>query len=224
MNEHIGDSAALYALGALEARERERIDAHVAHCESCLKDLGRAEQAVAALDDAMLPRIEPPAELGRRIAASAAVVRPAPAVRRPFVAPRWAMAMAAAFALATGLWGGVQFQQAAGVRAALRADDLMLATLVNSHFKHQPFTPRRAGAPNAKVLFAPDGAWFYVIVDGSAGTCRLLARSATGERDLGSPALRGGTATLMVRDFPRPTSLELVGQDGGTIAGVSLTY
>ena len=224
MNEHVGDSAALYALGALEPGERERIDAHVATCDRCLLELGRAEQAVAAIDDAMLPQIEPPAELGRRIAASAAAARPRRIGATPLRAPRWFLAAAAALVLGVGLGGGALVRQSADVRAALQRDDLALATIATSHFKHESFAARAAGAPAAKVLYAPDGAWFYVIVDSGSCACRVVAHSAAGERDLGAPEARGATAVLLVRDFPRPASLDLIRNNGEPIARAALQY
>jgi hypothetical protein len=74
------------------------------------------------------------------------------------------------------------------------------------------------------VLYARDGAWFYVIIDSAACACRVLARSAGVERDLGIPAARGSTATLFVRDFPHPTVLELVDASGRVISAATLAY
>jgi hypothetical protein len=132
--------------------------------------LGRAEQAVAALDDAMLPQIEPPAELGRRIAASAAAAPSRARVAGPLTVPRWFLA-AAALIFGLGLGGGALLRQSANLQAALRGDDLAMATIVTSHFKHEPFVARQAGGPTAKVLYAPDGSWFFVIVD--SGSCAI---------------------------------------------------
>jgi anti-sigma factor RsiW len=223
MSEHIGDSAALYALGALEPAEHARIDAHVAGCDACLRELGRAEEAVATLDDASLPRIEPPAELGRRLSASAAPQASRLVPRQAHVA-RWSMAAAACLIFITGLYGVALFRQSADLRAAVKGDDLAFATIATSHFKHESFVAREPGAPAAKVLYAPDGAWFYVVVDSGACACRVVAHSAAGERDLGAPQSRVTTSTLLIRDFPRPLSLDLVREGGSPIGGVSLKY
>jgi hypothetical protein len=83
---------------------------------------------------------------------------------------------------------------------------------------------REPSAPVSKVLCARDGAWFYVVIDSPTCDCRVVARSAAGERDLGNPEVRGSTATLFVRDFPRPTSLELVDAPGRIISGATLIY
>ncbi|MBV8343959.1 MAG: zf-HC2 domain-containing protein, partial [Candidatus Eremiobacteraeota bacterium] len=47
---HIGDSAELYAAGALDERERAEIDAHVAECRDCLRRLGEAEETILTLE------------------------------------------------------------------------------------------------------------------------------------------------------------------------------
>ena len=60
MSEHIGDDAALYALGILDEVSRRRIDAHVAACDACAAELGDAEAEVATLAAAE-PQYRPPA-------------------------------------------------------------------------------------------------------------------------------------------------------------------
>ena len=100
----------------------------------------------------------------------------------------------------------------------------ILATIASSHFNHASLTPRDPAAPVSKVLYARDGAWFYVIIDSAACDCRVVARSAAAQRDLGSPEVHGDTAALFVRDFPRPTSLELVRASGGVLSNASLVY
>ncbi|MBV8282535.1 MAG: zf-HC2 domain-containing protein, partial [Candidatus Eremiobacteraeota bacterium] len=50
--DHLGEDAALYALGALDAKERHAVDEHVATCAPCAHALGIAESDVAAMAQA----------------------------------------------------------------------------------------------------------------------------------------------------------------------------
>jgi hypothetical protein len=223
-SRHIGELAELYALGALEVRERAAVEAHAAHCARCSRALGEAEMAIAALDDAFVPEVEPPSRLGTRIAASAGVAAPplrrAARPRAPFAG---VLAAAAALALAVGIGAGT-FVEREGQSERAAREGAVLATIATSHFYHVSFTAKAAGAPIAKALYARDGAWFYVIVASASCECRLIARSSSGERDLGVPQRRGAAATLFVRDFPRPTTLELVNRSGGVVSSASLVY
>jgi len=225
---HLGDLAELHALGALEPDERAFVEAHVASCARCGEALGAAEATVAALDEAFVPLVAPPERLGERIAASAgvALVRPlAPqrAVRRSVSPSVRALATAAALAFAVGIGGSALVERNADVREAGR-QSAILATIANSHFNHVGFMARTAAAPVGKVLYARDGSWFYVIVDGVTCDCRVIARSAGGERDLGKLQVRGSTATLFVRDVPQPASLELVDATGKVVSAANLRY
>lgn len=223
---HLGELAELYALGALEPIERAQVEAHAADCIACARALGAAATTVAALDDAFVPQFEPPERLGSRIAAAAAAVVPL-AQRREPMRTTWRVsafyATAAALVLAAGIGGGALVEHSANVRQAAQ-DSAVLATIATSHFNHVSFTSHAAGVPVSKVLYARDGAWFYVVIAGSNCNCRVVARSATGERDLGKPDLHGDAATLFVRDVPRPTSLELVDPSGRTLADATLAY
>ena len=225
---HLGELAELYALGALEPLARAQVDAHAAGCAACTRALGVAESAVAALDEAFVTQVDPPQRLGSRIAASAAsaAVVPLAASRRRKRAA-WRVpsfyATAAALLLTAGVGGGAFVEHAANVRQAAR-DSAVLATIATSHFNHVTFTARTPAVPVSKVLYARDGAWFYVVIAGSTCDCRVIARSATAQRDLGKPAVRGDAATLFVRDFPRPTSLELIDASGRDVSDATLVY
>jgi len=212
-SQHLGEFAELYALGVLEPQERAQVEAHVADCADCARALGAAEATVAALDDAFVPQCEPPERLDARIAAAAQAVVPLAArrsVRRAALPAPSFYATAAALLLA-------DTRQAAH-------DSAVLATIATAHFNHITLTARESSAPVSKVLYARDGAWFYLVVDSATCDCRAVVRSAAGERDLGKLEVRGSTATLFVRDVPRPTSLELVDASGRVISGATLVY
>jgi hypothetical protein len=225
-DQHLGERAELYALGALESHERAQVEAHVASCASCTRALGAAEVTVAALDGAFVPQLDPPERLGARIAASAQAVVPlAPrGVSRRAASPAPSFyATAAALLLAAGIGGGALAEHSTEMRQVAH-DSAVLATIATAHFNHVSLTAREPSAPVSKVLYARDGAWFYVVIDSPACDCRVVGRSAAGERDLGKPEVRGTTATLFVRDFSRPTSLELVDATGRVISGATLIY
>ncbi len=223
-SQHLGDLAELHALGTLEPHERASVESHVAACASCARALGTAEATVAALDDAFVAEVDVPEALGRRIATSARV---AEAMRsRPLHAsrfPRSFIAAAAAVVLAVGLAGGALLQRSAQLRDAAH-DSAIVATIATSHFNHASFIARNQAAPVSKVLYARDGRWLYVLIDGAACACHVVALSPAGERDLGKPETRGSTATLFARTVARPTSLELRDGSGRIVAVATLRY
>jgi hypothetical protein len=236
--DHLGELAELYTLGVLEAEERGPVEAHAAVCANCACALGAAEETLAVLDEIFVPQLEPPERLASRIAASAQAAGPALPARRvlpdapaaPADRPARAalpeprsLAAAAAVLLAIGIGGGVFVERSAQSRQAAR-DSAILATIASSHFNHVSFTSRGASGPVSKVLYARDGSWFYVVIDSATCACRVLARSARVERDLGKPAVRASTATLFVRDFPRPSALELVDASGRIVSTATLAY
>lgn len=114
-------------------------------------------------------------------------------------------------------------ERSADVRQAAH-DSAILATIASSHCNHVGFTSRAPSGPVSKVLYARDGAWFHLVVDSATCDCRLLARSAAGQRDLGKPEVGGTTATLFVSDFAHPTSLELVAASGRVLSDATLAY
>jgi len=219
--EHLGEQAELYALGVLDPEERQSVERHIAGCATCTREVGRAEEAVAALDDATVPQVDPPAELGRRIAASAL---PAPSnvvafKRSVGIGRQWALA--ASIALIVGLGSGVALDRGLGGSQAPSNDELAIQTIAASHFLHASFQPASAGVPVAKVLYARDRSWLYVIVDADVAGYRVVGRSEKGALDFG--ALRPGksTSTLFVRTTDRPRSLQIVDR-GRIVASATL--
>jgi hypothetical protein len=129
------------------------------------------------------------------------------------------LAVAAVFALAFLALGW----KALALRGELAADDLALVTVVHSHFNHVSMTPQSANPVAAKVLYARDGSWLYVIADEPGGTLHALARTAAGTIDLGVLAASGQTAGLLVRPPARVESLVLQ-REGTTVASATLVY
>ena len=218
-DEHLGNRAELYALGALDAAESDEVNAHAARCADCARLVGAAELAVTTLDAAAVRDMEPPPELARRISA---IGRIAPLHRRSarpaqtFV--RWGMLAASLLVL----FGGV-----AGTRGVLHLrdiaaqDDAALAVVANSHFKHATLTKVDPNAPTSKVMWGPSNRWVYVVVDSATCRCRILAKTDAGERDLGAPLERGTTAALFANDLSPVRSIELR-RDGRTMESAKL--
>lgn len=180
---HIGETAELYAAGALDARERRAVESHAAQCVECLRRLGEAEETVLALEQEN-------------------VIRPIPFGRAKTLAferrgmPRWWLAVAAAIALLAGVTLARFLPQTAGNVATL--------AMIASHFNHAQFGGA-ASAPPAKVLYARDRSWYYVIV---AGAHRYTVVGVYDARRylLGTTSPRGETSELFVRlkrDFDR---------------------
>jgi hypothetical protein len=189
---HIDDEADHYALGLLEDDERARVDAHLATCAACTERVGAAEAVVAGLIDA---------------------TQRAPQARMP----RWPYAVAAAFALASGLLLG----QNVFMRGALDGDGTVLATLVNSHFDHAQFQTA-AGAPiGAKAIYERHGEWFEILVDG-APAWRVIFVRADGTRDpaLGGFARRGAASVLTATPAGRVRTVELEDAEGHIVGTV----
>lgn len=136
---HVGDAAELYAAGALTAEEHAAVDAHIAQCPECLRRVGEAEETVLALE---------------RVNA----VKPfrssnvAPFERRGL--PAWWIPLAAAAALIVGL-----IVPRHGVQT-----DVATVAMLRSHFAHAQFA---GNGPPAKVLYARDRSWYYVIIAAS---------------------------------------------------------
>jgi hypothetical protein len=185
---HLDDLAELYALGALPEIERAAADAHIASCSDCERRVGEAEETIEALH---APQ-SAPARLDRRV--HAAFARAA--------VPGYFYAVAAAL-LILALLPAVAFWQRE--RAANDAQQQALAAMVNSHFLHSPFQPLSTDAPAAKVIYARNGAWLYVI----ANTDRTLGVSADG-RTIGTLTGSGSERTLFVAHPPAVKAIELV--------------
>lgn len=173
-NDHIGDSAELYAIGALDARERSAVEAHVERCTACLRRLGEAEETVLALERDV--RVDPLAF---------AVVAPLRLRRREV--PAWWVPVAAVAALIVGMVLPNLFAQRESPTLAM----------IHSHFNHAQFSG--PNGPPAKVIYARDHSWYYVIVEGAH---RYGVYGIEGGRnvEIGTTQPKGESSELFVRD------------------------
>jgi len=217
MQHHVGELADAYALGILELGERARVDAHLATCVHCTRAVGEAEELLCRIVTATTLLVDPPASLGTRIAASAR--RAARASSRAAWAAWGAAAAVLSFSL--GLNADLIHQTSKMASAASR-NDAVLATLARSHFKHRTLDRFASGAPVAKVVYAPDKSWFYVIVD--APECRLhvVAGTSRTSHDFGIPDSGPKTSTLFEATGERPQMVSLIDGAGRLVARAEL--
>jgi hypothetical protein len=211
VTEHLGEDLELYPLGILDDDAARSVERHVASCSECAERVAQA-QAVAASLAAALPRATPSPALERRLREA---VRPQPSAKRRASLP---FALAAAFALAILGFGW----QALVLRERLAADDVALVTMVHSHFNHISMSPQSANPVAAKILYARDGSWIYIIADKPGGILHAIAHTAARSVDLGALASTGETATLLLhpRERIRSITLQRAGLDvaSGTLA------
>ena len=179
---HVGDAAELYAAGALSADERAAVDAHIARCTDCLRRVGEAEETVLALEAVSVVQSASPYE--RRVL---------PFLRRGV--SRWWVAVAAAAALILGLM------------IPHRAPQSSIATLamLHSHFAHAQFA---GTGPEAKVIYARDRSWYYVIVEGNH-RYEVFGMRGDESTDLGATEARNQTSELFSSILAHYDRLEL---------------
>jgi hypothetical protein len=187
---HIGENAELYALGSLDDLERQRVEAHVANCADCLRRLGQAEETVLGLESETAPV---PLPRDAR----------APEFRSRRIAGWWLGAVAAAAALIIGYLLPHPVTQP--------TTDVAQVAMLHSHFNHSQFT---GNGPLAKVLYARDRSWYYVVIEGSH-QYSVTGVGAGGSATLGTTVPRNGTSELFVPHAQPFSRIELHG--GGAV-------
>ncbi|MFY9720693.1 MAG: hypothetical protein WAK16_13725 [Candidatus Cybelea sp.] len=214
MTEHLGESAELYPLGILDDDAAREVERHIALCSECAERVTQA-QAVAASLAAALPLAAPSPALERRLHES---TRPQLGARK-MPANVLRFAIAAAFVIA---FLGLCLQTLL-LRQRLGTEDVALVTMVHSHFNHVSMSPVSANPVAAKILYARDGSWIYIIADKPGGALHAIADTAGSVADLGELLSTGETATLLVH--PRERIRSIVLQRGGTtVASAKLAY
>jgi hypothetical protein len=214
VTEHLGEDAELYPLGILDDDAARDVERHVALCSECAERVAQA-QSVAASLAAALPAASPSPGLQRRLRESARTQLGATKARPNIF--RFALAAAVALIFLGLGWQTLLLHQ------RLAAEDVALVTMVHSHFNHVSMAPESANPVAAKILYARDGSWLYIIADKPGGPLRAIAETATGIIDLGVLASAGETATLLVHPRERIRSITL--QRGGTdVASGRLAY
>jgi anti-sigma factor RsiW len=217
VSEHIGDDAALYALGVLDEVSRRRVDAHAATCDGCAQELGRAEEEVATLAAA-----EPQYRLPEGFGAPAAPQRPTlekSRARYSWFAPAVAVAAVLVFGFAPSLY---MWQQNRAMHDSMVAENAAMKQLAAGPFRTASFAAMSDGS-DARVMYSPDGSWYVVLVRGAKRALQV-AWMHDGERTmLGTAQPHGDVAMLYLPRSHRMDQLALV--DGPTVvAEAQLAY
>jgi hypothetical protein len=213
--EHLDDDAELYPLGVLDDDAARRVERHIAGCKTCAERVADAQLMAATLASTLPPAAPSPA-LAQRLSASA---------RGTIRSPRrqgWdlrALALAAALALALAGLG----RQTVVMQQHDTSDALALATIAHSHFLHTPMAATLPQPFAAKVLYARDGSWLYLIADGAPGPLRAVARTAHGSLELGSLEGPAQAKSLLAHPSEKVLALELR-TESGAVASVTLAY
>jgi hypothetical protein len=216
VSEHIGDDAALYALGILDEVSRRRIDAHVATCDACAAELGEAESQVATLAAA-----EPQHQLPAGFAAPAA---PQPARAKPRARQSWfPTAVAAAAVLLFGVSPFMyMWRENRAMHDSMLVENAAMKQLAAGPFRTASFAAMGDGS-DARVMYSPDGSWYVILVRGATRALQV-AWMHDGERTmLGTAQPHGDVAMLYLPRSHRMDQLALV--DGPTVvAEAQLAY
>ena len=193
------------------------------------EDFAQTDPGVAAVDSGVARVRSGVAPAGPRVAS---------AFRGPGE-PRWGWFAGLAIAAALLVALGTSWYQIGSLRGQAQGTRIAVATLVHSHFLHVSMTVApAAGGLAAKVIYARDGSWLYVLVDGTQydrpagdreaggrtdGPLELTATIAGKPYPCGRLVLDGRTATLFIRPPGRPERVQL--SRGGTIlASATLAY
>ena len=188
---HIGDLAELYVLGELEVNERAAVEAHISSCMQCLRRVGEAEETLLALERGALAQPTPEL-LDRRMRFGATPAR------------RYA---AVALAAAAGLVLGILTMLPVTFRS--QAQQPVLVAMIHSHFNHAQFAAvGSTNAPAAKVIFARDRSWLFVVADGSQRFAVYAINGSAATR-LGDLQPQGSTSSLYVAHAPTADAVEL---------------
>jgi anti-sigma factor RsiW len=194
MTDHLGELAALYALGMLEPAEQRTADEHLAYCDACRRLLAQAESDVTAVAAAQ-EQFEPPL---RHFAPKAA----APARR---YAP-W-LAVAAAVLIAV-LPAGYLLQANLSMHRDMLADAQAMARVATSPHRTATFS----GA-DARVMYAPDGSWYCIVIRGASAPLHVLWAHDGTMTMLGTAMPHGDVALLYLPTSHRMDQLMLMQGD-----------
>jgi hypothetical protein len=209
--EHVGEYAALYALGALDEPARRAIDRHAAGCVQCSRLLGSAEDDVARMAGAELSH-EPPATVRRRLPQHMLPARAA--------WPAWA-ALAAALLLAI-LPSAYYWQQNRAMHEAMSAHADAMSRLAGTSMRSAAFVGMSGGA-SARVMYAPDGSWYVVLVRGASGALDVAWMHDGRRTMLGTAQPYGDVAMLYLPKSHRMDQLALV-EGQRVVAEAQLAY
>ncbi|MCC6740814.1 MAG: anti-sigma factor [Planctomycetia bacterium] len=120
-HEELRGLCGLHALGALDGEDRAALEAHLADCAECRREVAANAEAAAGVALALAPAAPSPEVRLRLQDAVAARTAVAPLVPRGST-PAWAVPAAAAAALLAGVWFGAKLEDASTGRGPLSAE------------------------------------------------------------------------------------------------------
>jgi anti-sigma factor RsiW len=214
MIDHIGENAALYALGLLDDADASSLLAHAATCDPCSRLLAQAQDDVAAMAETE-PQYEAPPELATRLARSVdkKLVIPSSISRRHWYAP--ALAFAAALALSTVPASYLINQNRAMTSSMVYAD--AVERMVSSPHRTVAFK-----GTNAMVMYGNDGSWYAVFAKG-AKALNVVWKHDGQMTMLGTMVRHGDVALLYLPKSHRMDQLAIM-SDGQVVSQANLAF
>jgi hypothetical protein len=201
MSDHIGEDAALYALGCLSESERAMVEAHAAHCHACTQLLAQASDDVCAIAS-VGPQVPAPADLRERIRLIATpAVTPLRRRRLSSFVPAVAAVLILALIPSVYLW-----DQTRVMRATMLAQSSALMRITLAAHRTAAFVPMG----DAKVMYAPDGSWYFIVMIGVRAPVQVLWKHGGQTTMLGTATPQGGVATLYLPQSHRMDQLVLM--------------
>lgn len=204
--EHVGEDAELYALGTLGEVEHARVERHVRTCDECAARVGEAEAVVLAL-------IQPQAA---NVAALSS--------RAPTFAgrTRWIGGAAAAIVVGFFAWGLTSLHDRSAHETEV-AQTAAISAMLSGHFAHAAFVARVAGAPAAKVIYAREGGWIYVLAAPGTSALSIAVTRAARQQQVGTLPIASEVRARFISVPGRVDSVELLDR-GVTIATARVVY
>lgn len=192
MTDHLGELAALYALGILEPHEARAAQEHLLGCDACRRLVAQAQTDVTAMAAAQT-QFEPPKT------ERAAAVRPA-----NFGPGRMLLAAAAAVVIAI-LPTGYLFEQNLTMHQAMQTEAQAMARVATSPHRTVAFN----GA-DAHVMYAPDGSWYVIVIRGASAPLHVMWPHDGTKTMLGTAVPHGDIALLYLPNSHRMDQLTLM--------------
>ncbi len=211
MSDHLGELAALYALGALEPGELAQAEAHLDRCDACRRLLAQAQADVTAMEEAQV-QYEPPAHMRERLERSLAL-RP----QRPRVFRSAWLAVAAAIVLAL-LPSGYLVEQNRAMHRTMTAEANAMARVASAPHRVASFN-----GMDAHVMYGNDGSWYFVVIRGARAGLQVVWPHDGTQTMLGTATQNGDVAVLYLPKSHRMDRLTLM-RDGHVVGQAQLVF
>lgn len=206
MTGHIGELAALYALGLLDPPEARATEAHLVGCDACRRLLAQAQADVTAMA-ASQPQLEPPTPGRAPLARSPA---------RRSLDRTW-LAIAAAFVIAL-LPAGYLFEQNLAMHQTMVVQAQAMIRIAASPHRTVAFS----GA-DAHVMYGPDGSWYCIVIHGASAPLHVMWAHDGTRTMLGTAIPHGDVALLYLPKSHRMNQLSLM-QNGVVVGQAQLVF